>query len=251
MKIGHILAYGDFWISSRCHRIATIAGAGFAVRSASRRIVLLVPGLRLLLTASAQGEAATRASDSSWTGSLWSGQLARRFTGKSLSIGVLNLGISGNRLLVNGAGDSAENRFKRDVLDQPNVGLVIFSDDPINDLGNSPSPSGEALIAGLQRLIKRAHEKKILFVCSTLTPFEGAKYWTPAEEKERQKVNNFIRSDGSGCDGIVDQDIATHDPAHPARYLPVYDSGDHLHPNDEGHKAIADAIDLNIFRQLQ
>jgi lysophospholipase L1-like esterase len=179
----------------------------------------------------------------------WPAQLARRLAGQRLPAGVLNLGISGNRLLVNGAGESAENRFERDVLDQPNVRWVIFSDDPINDLGNTPSPSGEALIAGLQSLIARAHERKIRFICSTLTPFEGAKYWTPAEETERQKVNNFIRSDGSGCDGVMDQDMATHDPAHPTQYLAVYDSGDHLHPNDAGHKAIANGIDLEMFRQ--
>lgn len=178
----------------------------------------------------------------------WPDQLALRLTGQGLSIGVLNLGISGNRLLVNGAGESAENRFERDVLQQSNVRWVIFSDDSINDLGSRPSPSGEALIAALQRLIARAHERKIRFLCSTLTPFEGARAWTPEEETERQKINSFIRGKGSGCDGIVDQDIATHDPAHPTQYLTVYDHGDHLHPNDAGQKAIADSIDLKVFR---
>ncbi len=180
----------------------------------------------------------------------WPRQLARRLAAQRFSIGILNLGISGNRLLVDGAGESAENRFKRDVLDQPNVRWVIFSDDPINDLGNKPSPTGEALIAGLQRLSAQAHERNIRFICSTLTPFEGSNYWTPAEENERQKVNGFIRRGGSTCDGIVDQDIATHDPANPTRYLAAYDSGDHLHPNDAGHKAIADAIDLKLFRPV-
>jgi lysophospholipase L1-like esterase len=177
----------------------------------------------------------------------WPDELARRFAGEGLAIGVLDLGISGNRPLVNGSGDSAENRFERDVLQQSNVRWVIFSDDPINDLGSRPSPSGEALIAGLKRLIARAHERKVGFICSTLTPFEGAKAWTPAEEQERQKVNSFIRGEGSGCDGIVDQDTATHDPAHPTQYLAAYDYGDHLHPNDAGHKAIANAIDLKFF----
>jgi lysophospholipase L1-like esterase len=181
----------------------------------------------------------------------WPDQLARRLVSEDASIAVLNLGISGNRLLVNGAGESAENRFERDVLDQPDVRWVIFSDDPINDLGSRPSPSGEALIAGLQRLIMRAHERNIRFLCSTLTPFEGAKYWTPAEETERQKVNSFIRDNGNGCDGIVDQDAATHDPAHPTRYLAAYDSGDHLHPNDAGHKAIANVIDLKVYKSAQ
>ena len=99
----------------------------------------------------------------------WPDQLALRLIGQGISVGVLNLGISGNRLLVDGAGESAEKRFERDVLQQPNIRWVIFSDDPINDLGNEPSPSGEELIAGLQRLIARAHEKKIRFLCSTLS----------------------------------------------------------------------------------
>ncbi len=124
----------------------------------------------------------------------WPDQLALRLISQGLSIGVLNLGISGNRLLVNGAGESAENRFERDVLQQSNVRWVIFSDDPINDLGSRPSPSGEALIAALQRLIARAHERKIRFICSTLTPFEGARAWTPAEEKERRRWDR-----GPGC----------------------------------------------------
>jgi lysophospholipase L1-like esterase len=177
----------------------------------------------------------------------WPDQLALRLASQGLSVGVLNLGISGNRLLADGSGESAEKRFERDVLDQSNVRWVIFSDDPINDLGSRPSPSGEALIAALQRLIARAHERKIRFICSTLTPFEGARAWTPEEEKERQKVNSFIRGGGSGCDGIVDQDAATHDPAHPTQYLAAYDIGDHLHPNDAGHQAIANSIDLKIF----
>jgi lysophospholipase L1-like esterase len=178
----------------------------------------------------------------------WPDQLALRLVGQGVSIGVLNLGISGNRLLADGSGESAENRFERDVLQQPNVRWVMFSDDPINDLGGRPSPSAGALIAALQRLIARAHESKIRFICSTLTPFEGARAWTPAEETERQKINSFIRGDSSGCDGIVDQDAATHDPAHPTRYLAAYDIGDHLHPNDAGHKAIANSIDLKMFR---
>ena len=178
----------------------------------------------------------------------WPDGLARRLNSAGIRIGVLNEGISGNRLLAQGAGDSAEARFDRDVIAQPGVRWVIFADVPINDLGSTkPQPTADALIDGLKQLIQRAHEKHIKFLCSTLTPYDGAKYWNPSGEVGREQINRFIRSQASGCDAIVDQDMATHDPAHPSRYLPAYDSGDHLHPNNAGLQAIADAVPLNAL----
>jgi lysophospholipase L1-like esterase len=180
----------------------------------------------------------------------WPSVLAVRLADEGLHIAVLNEGISGNRLLVDGAGPSALSRFDRDVLAQPGVRWVIFSDDPINDLGSThPPPTAYALIGGIEQLIARAHEKNIQFFRSTLTPYEGASYWTPFGEAAREQVNAFLRSKKSGCDAVIDQDTATHDPAHPTRYLPLYDSGDHLHPNDAGHRAIATEIDLRIFQR--
>jgi lysophospholipase L1-like esterase len=178
----------------------------------------------------------------------WPNYLAGRLASAGRAVGVLNHGISGNRLLADGAGQSALNRFNRDVLSQPGVRWVIFSDDPINDLGSgNPRPTGDQLVAGLQQLINRAHQNGVRFICSTLTPFQGASYWTPDGETGRDAFNSFVRSANSGCDGVVDQDTATHDPANPTRYLPAYDSGDHLHPNDAGMQAIANAVDLNLF----
>jgi lysophospholipase L1-like esterase len=178
----------------------------------------------------------------------WPNDLAVRLANAGLTVGVLNQGISGNRLLVDGAGQSALNRFNRDVLAQPGVRWVIFSDDPINDLGSTnPPPSSAQLISGIQQLISRAHQAGLKFLCSTLTPYQGAGYWTSQGETAREAVNSFVRGAGSGCDGVVDQDAATHDPANPTRYLPAYDSGDHLHPNDAGMQAIANAVDLNLF----
>jgi lysophospholipase L1-like esterase len=175
----------------------------------------------------------------------WPNDLAVRLASAGLRIGVLNQGIGGNRLLIAGSGDSAEARFERDVLNQPGARWVIFSDDPINDLGSTkPPPSAEQLISGLQTLIDRAHARRLRFLCSTLTPYEGANYWTPAGEAAREQINSFIRGKNSGCDLVVDQDEATHDPNHPSRYLPAYDSGDHLHPNDAGMRAIAGSVPL-------
>lgn len=180
----------------------------------------------------------------------WPAVLAQRLTVAHIGLGVLNEGISGNRLLHPGAGPDAGSRFQSDVLDQTGVRWVIFSDDPINDLGSTqPPPTLNQLISATEELIAAAHRRHIRFYCSTLTPFEGADYWTAAEETIREQFNGFIRSTASGCDAVVDQDRATHDPDHPTRFLPAYDSGDHLHPNDAGHRAIADAIDLSLFRQ--
>jgi alpha-L-fucosidase 2 len=210
-----------------------------------------VPGHDARKAVVALGASITEGAGSSQSASRsWPSVLAARLKDQGLNIVVLNEGISGNRLLADGVGPSALARFDRDVLAQPGARWVIFSDAPINDLGSTnPPPKAEALIAGIERLIARAHERHIQFFCSTLTPYEGATYWTPAGEAAREQVNAFLRSGKSGCDAVVDQDIATHDPTHPTRYLPAYDSGDHLHPNDAGHRAIANEIDLLAFRQ--
>jgi lysophospholipase L1-like esterase len=178
----------------------------------------------------------------------WTDVLAQRLAQAGVNIGVLNAGISGNRLLTEGAGPDAVDRFERDVLHQPGVRWVIFSDDPINDLGSTrPAPSAAALISATHQLIVKAHSRHIQFFCSTLTPYQGANYWRPEDEAARELFNVYVRNSKNGCDGVIDQDAATHDPARPTWYLPAYDSGDHLHPNDAGHKAIASAVNLSLF----
>jgi lysophospholipase L1-like esterase len=177
----------------------------------------------------------------------WPNDLAVRLADAGKPVGVLNQGISGNKLLVDGAGESALNRFERDVVLQPGVRWVILSDDPINDLGSGSPPSASELIEGAKELVAAAHAAGIQFICSTLTPFEGAGYWTPEGETGRQAYNDFVRSNESGCDAVLDQDEATHDPDKPTWYLPLFDAGDHLHPNETGLQAIADAVDLDWF----
>jgi lysophospholipase L1-like esterase len=180
----------------------------------------------------------------------WPDVLASRLNSAGDTIGVLNEGISGNRLLVDGAGQSAINRFDRDVLGQPGVRWVIFSDDPINDLGStSPQPTSAQLISGIQQLIAAAHQNGIKFICSTLTPYQGAGYWNQSGETARDAIDAWIRGGNNGCDGVIDQDTATHDPSNPTWYLPAYDSGDHLHPNDAGYQAIGNSVDLSLFSQ--
>jgi lysophospholipase L1-like esterase len=152
----------------------------------------------------------------------WTDTLASRLDAAGDTVGVLNEGIAGNRLLVDGSGQSAINRFDRDVLGQPGVRWVVFSDDPINDLGSTtPQPTAAQLIAGIQQLITMAHQNGISFICSTLTPYQGSYYWNQSGETAREAVNAWIRTPGN-CDGVIDQDDATHNPSDPTEYLPAY-----------------------------
>ena len=184
---------------------------------------------------------------SSNTNRRWPNRLASRLIDSGRAVGVLNQGISGNKLLADGAGQSATNRFERDVLSQPGVKWVIFSDDPINDLGVASPPPASQLIDAAKQLISRAHQRNIKFICSTLTPFRGSGGWSQAAENQRAAYNAFVRSTDSGCDAVLDQDLATRDPANPTMFLPAYDTGDHLHPNEAGLQAIANAVDLSWF----
>jgi lysophospholipase L1-like esterase len=177
----------------------------------------------------------------------WTDVLASRLAAAGMQLGVVNEGISGNSSLLPGTGLAAPARFDSDVLAQPGVTAVIYSDFAINDLGNSPLPSSNDLIGPLKQLIARAHQKNVKFICSTLTPYNGASSWTQQGETVREAYNSFVRNSTSGCDGVLDQDTATHNPADPTRYLTAYDSGDHLHPNDAGYQAIGNAANLTLF----
>jgi lysophospholipase L1-like esterase len=179
-------------------------------------------------------------------------------------LGVLNEGIIGNRILhptesqfglVFGPAGLA--RFDRDVLAQAGVQYVIVLLG-INDIGHpgsaaplSEEVSAEEIIAGYRQFIARAHEKGLTIFGATLLPFEGTTiegFYSPEKEVKRQAVNQWIRTSGE-FDGVIDFDKAVRDPTHPTRLMPRYDGGDHLHPSDAGHKAMAEAIRLRLFRE--
>jgi lysophospholipase L1-like esterase len=184
----------------------------------------------------------------------WPDVLAARLQAdkKTKDLGVLNQGIGGNRVLHDTTGPSALARFDRDVLAQAGVKYLVIMES-INDIGHATDPTkpydvvtAEELIAGLSQLATRAHTHGIKVFGATLTPFVGAKYQSPAGEEMRQAVNKWIRTTNQ-FDGVIDFDKVTTDPAHPGMFLPLDDSGDHLHPGDAGYKAMGDSIDLKLF----
>ena len=183
------------------------------------------------------------------TNNRWPDHLARRLAAAGRPVAVLNAGISGNRVLSDGAGVSALARFDKDVLMQTGVTHVVVMEG-INDIGlarDNPSPSAADIIAGHKQLIERARVRGLKVYGATLTPFEGAPYYTPEGEAKRRAVNDWIRN-GKAYDAVIDFDAVTRDPSAPGRFLPAYDSGDHLHPGDAGYKAMGEAVDLALFR---
>ncbi len=179
---------------------------------------------------------------------------ARLLTDPSTAqLAVINAGISGNRVLHDAAGPSALERFDRDVLARDGVKYLLVLEG-INDLGAPYEPGGHGqqevtareLIAGLRQLIDRAHAHGIKVFGCTLTPYKGAKYFSAVGEARREAINRWTRTSGA-FDGAIDFDAAVRDPRHPLRFLPAYDSGDHLHPSDAGYKAMADAVNLSLF----
>ncbi len=188
----------------------------------------------------------------------WPDYLSLRLNAKNGRNGmaVLNQGISGNRLLHDIFGPDALARYDRDALTQAGVTHIIVLEG-INDIGihgalarPAEEVSANEIIGGLQQLIERAHENRLKIFGGTLTPFEGTTfpgYYTPAGELKRQSVNAWIRAKAD-FDAVIDFDQAVRDPSHPTRLLPGYDCGDHLHPNDNGYKAMADSINLKLFQ---
>jgi lysophospholipase L1-like esterase len=175
------------------------------------------------------------------TNSRWPNELARRLNAqRGRKMGVLNMGISGNRVISDGAGVSAQARFDRDVLAQTAVTHLVVLEG-INDSSNAIFRADQ-IIAGLNQIAERAHEKGIKVFGATLTPAGS----TGIREANRQAVNKWIR-EGGAFDAVIDFDKVTLDPTNPTFFLPAYDSGDHLHPNDVGYKAMADSIDLRLF----
>lgn len=173
----------------------------------------------------------------------WPDYLARRLQNARTTVkGVANEGISGNKVLADGAGQSALNRLQRDVLSQPGV-RTVFLFEGVNDIKAHSGVTAQDLIAGYREIIERAHAAGKCVVGATVGPFKGWPEWDAAGEAVRQEVNQFIRSSGE-LDAVADFDHILRSPYDQERMLPFLDGGDHIHPNDKGMAAMADAVDL-------
>ncbi|MFD5635093.1 SGNH/GDSL hydrolase family protein [Streptomyces sp. NPDC127077] len=178
----------------------------------------------------------------------WPDRLAARLRGLPAHRrpGVLNAGISGNRLLLDGRGPSALTRLDTDVLSRAGVRSVIVLEG-INDIKGTPEQRDPRALEDAYRLVvRRAHARGIGVIGGTITPYGGHGAYTPAREAVRQAVNTAIRTHRI-FDAVADLDAAVRDPARPNRILPAYDPGDHLHFNDVGMRALADTIDLRTL----
>ncbi|MEU6390667.1 SGNH/GDSL hydrolase family protein [Streptomyces sp. NPDC046939] len=166
--------------------------------------------------------------------------------------GVVNQGISGNRVLSDGLGRPANNpsglsRFGRDVLGRAGARAVVI-DLGINDILRNPHVTDpDEILGGLRELTRQAHTRGLRVIGATLMPFQGHRGYEPHLEAVRQGVNAAIRS-GEVFDAHVDFDKALRDPYNPRKLLPRYDSGDHLHPSDAGYARMAEALDLSALK---
>ncbi|WP_420878372.1 SGNH/GDSL hydrolase family protein [Streptomyces sporangiiformans] len=185
----------------------------------------------------------------------WPNVLSRRLLNQDAvpHYGVLNHGISANRVVTDvysgdgvstsTGGVSALNRLDRDVLAQTSARTALVFQG-VNDV--RWGASADQVIAGLRKIAERAHARGLRVLAATIVPCEGETRCTAAADAQRVAVNAYIRSN-SDFDGVLDFDAVVRDPAHPARMLPAYDSGDHLHPGDAGLAALADSVDLKLL----
>jgi lysophospholipase L1-like esterase len=265
LKRSVVSQHGDF---TRAEKIeaGAISGASILV---SAVLVPAQPSQRLVAAfgdSVTDGDGSTMEADHNWPSDL-TRRLAQ--TPEGLKVAVVNEGIVGNRLLsdcfipsIGCFGVSALGRFDRDALALPGITHIVLLEG-INDIGFPGAKLGgtqladpadvrtpEELIDAYRQLIARAHARGIKMIGATITPCEGVDlpgYYSESKEATRQTVNKWIRT-GGAFDAVIDFDAVVRDPEHPGKLLPRFASEDRLHPNDLGYQAMADAIDLAVFK---
>ena len=264
LKNAVVTPHGDF---THAARLKTLSLSESSILI-SQVLILARPGQRLVAAfgdSITEGVGSTSGADRGWPS-----DLVRRLIGQGgePNLAVVNEGVAGNRLLADGPvgslGISGLARLDRDGLSLPGLTHVILFEG-VNDIGfpganlhglaladAASAPSAQDLIAGYRRFIAAAHAHGIKVIGATLTPCEGVAmpgYYSETKNAEREAVNRWIRG-GGAFDGVIDFDAVLRDPSHPSRLQARYASSDHLHPNDAGHQAMADAVDLALFREF-
>jgi lysophospholipase L1-like esterase len=253
----HFFALQDAWIVPKDATTAPVLQGATVV---SKRLLLAgveVAAARRSRVVVAIGDSTTGGFGSTPnTNRRWTDVLVDRLAQKKAPVAVINAGIGGNRLLHDFIGPNVLSRFDRDVLSQPGVTHVVILIG-INDFG---LPGGRKLpqeevtvqqmVAGFRQIITRAHANGVKVIGATLLPFgpipERPGYYSEESAAKREALNQWIRS-SKEFDGVIDFEAAVRDPKDTKKILAAYDSGDHLSPNDEGYKAMGNAIDLKLF----
>jgi lysophospholipase L1-like esterase len=247
------------------HTLAETIDAAAAFNSSILLSAVLVPAQRSQHLIVAFGDSLTDGDRSTVDADHnWPSDLIRRLKGtpEGSKTAVVNEGIAGNRLLGDGFGVNGLARFDRDALALQGVSRIVLLEG-LNDISFPGAKLGgeyladphdartaEDLILAYRQLISRAHAHGVKLIGATMTPCEGVEipgYYSESKEAIRQAVNKWIRTSGS-FDGVIDFDAVLRDPDHPSRIVPRFASEDHLHPNDAGYQAMADAIDLTLLR---
>lgn len=244
---GDIVSASDLPGATRLDHWYFIAGVDVSARAQAAAIVTL-------------GDSITDGHGSTTNGNnRWPDFLARRLQASpaTRALAVLNQGIGGNRLLLDGLGPNASARFDHDVLAQAGARYLILLEG-INDIGmlthdgEVSQSEHDALVhrvfVAYQQIITKSHTHGMQVIGATIMPFVGSEFYHPgpASEADRQAINQWIRAPGH-FDAVIDFDRVMRDPEHPDRLLPAFDSGDHLHPSPAGYAAMADAIPLSLF----
>lgn len=178
----------------------------------------------------------------------WVDYFAKRLQGneKTKHVSLINEGIGSNSMLGNYPTDAGKDRFARDLLEHDGVAycIILFGVNDLNKL--SDTSKYNLLIPEYQKMVKLCHENGIKVYGAPILPFGTNDYYSDASEEVRTMINNWMRSEASEMDGIIDFESAVADPDNPKNLLEKYTHSDGLHPYD-GYSAMADAIDLTMF----